>query len=101
MILSFTLSMPGRASWNGRWIGQEKSYVVVRNLGNSKKSIEKGKRLADYGYFVYDFGDRWRASIEVKEVSSKEAIGLRRKSIGFCGYDWMVQSILDNNCIVK
>lgn len=27
MILSFTLSMPGRSSWNGRWSGETRRYV--------------------------------------------------------------------------
>ena len=31
-IVLFTLSMPGRNSWNGRWSGEGKKYNIVRKM---------------------------------------------------------------------
>jgi len=39
------------------------------------------------------------ASIGVKEVNSKEAKRLNRISTGFCGYDWMVDEIMNDGRI--
>lgn len=93
MILSFRLSMPGRNSWNGGWSGEDRLYVITKTF-TSKKSIEKARKILEKGYYSYCWSDGWRAGIEVSEVSSKEAARLRKKSAGFCGYNWMVDTII-------
>jgi hypothetical protein len=85
MLLAFELSMPGVNSWNGRWTGERQSYVKVINVG--------AKSLAQPGRYAYDFGDGWRAAVTVRLVDSQTARKLRRKSAGFCGYDWMCNEI--------
>lgn len=99
MILSFTLSMPGNNSWNGKWSGQDNFYAIVKHFGSSKKSKEKAEKILKDGYFSYDFGDGWRAGISVKQVDSATARKIRKQSRGFCGYDWMVESILNKGYI--
>ena len=101
MILCFELSMPNVGSWNGRWSGEKNYYAKVINFGRTKKAIEKAKAILKEGYYRYNFGDGWSAGINVKEVDAKEASKIRRKTKGFCGYDWMVQSIKDNNKIIS
>jgi hypothetical protein len=102
MILAFTLSMPSNNSWNNRWSGQDKLYVKTLNFGRSKKSNESANKILAKKYFTYNFGDGWCASVAVKEVDSKEAATLRKKSAGFCGYDWMIDSIkLHNEIRIK
>ena len=96
MILCFTLSMPNVSSWNGKWSGEGTLYAKVINFGRTKTAIAKAKSILNIGYFRHSFGDGWAAGIKVKEVNTKEAAAIRRKSRGFCGYDWMVQSIKDN-----
>lgn len=92
MLLAFTLSMPGKGSWNGKWSGEGRPFVIVRNLGQSKAARAKGEALTgDYGY-AWD--DGWRANVNVREVDAKEARQLRAKSVGFFGYGWMVDSLL-------
>jgi len=91
--LSFTLTMPSVGSWDGKWTGEEKLYVRVIDFGKSKKAHAEAKKILDVGYFHYDFGDGWSAGITVKEVSGNEIRGLRAKSAGFCGYEWMIESI--------
>lgn len=98
MKLAFTLSMPGRNSWNGRWSGEDTVYAIVRPF-TTIKAKAKAETMKAHRYYSYSFGDGWRAGVEVKEVSNDEARVIRRKSKGFCGYDWMVQSILDHGAI--
>lgn len=99
MILSFELSMPNRNSWNGRWSGEGDLYARVINFGRTKKAETKAREILDKGSFYYNFGDGWGANVAVREVSSKEAAYIRRKTKGFCGYDWMITSIKNKGVI--
>ena len=96
MILSFTLSMPNVGSWDGKWSGQDRLYVKVISFGRSKEQNDRAKEILDKGYFHYSFGDGWSAGVTVKKVDSRDRERLRKKSAGFCGYDWMVQSIISD-----
>ena len=96
MILCFELSMPNVGSWNGKWTGEKNYYAKVINFGHTKKGIEKAREILSKKYFNYNFGDGWSAGIYIREMNGKEAAKARRKSNGFCGYDWMVESIRDN-----
>lgn len=102
MLLEFKLSMPKIGSWNGKWTGEEKYYAKVINFtkkyGKGKEAIEKLETVK--GSFCYNFGDGWSACVDVKEIDSKEASKIRRKSNGFCGYEWMIESILTYGKII-
>ena len=93
MLIAFELSMPSNNSWNGRWSGEERKYVRVLNVGTSKKAYAKWKPIIDRAYYRYAFGDGWCAAVSVKEVDIATARRLRRITAGFCGYDWMIDSI--------
>ena len=93
MILAFTLSMPGCASWNGRWSGEGKMYGIVKTFRTSRE-IENALKICEMGYYRYSWSDGWAAGITVKQVSPNEASKIRKSSNGFCGYDWMVDSII-------
>lgn len=87
MIL-FTLSMPSISSWNGQWSGSGQKYQRVRRL-------PKEQELAlDGGRFTYAFGDGWVACVTTTQIDAKAAAKVRRQTDGFCGYDWMVNSIV-------
>ena len=92
MKLAFTLTMPSNNAWNGRWTGEGKLYVKVVDVGTSKKSAEKYAPLIGKS-FSYNFRDGWRAAVSVRQVEGSEMRQLKRDSAGFCGYDWMVDSI--------
>ena len=94
MYLAFFLSMPGCPSWNGRWSGEGRTYVIIKQF-KTKKSMIKAAKILSEGYYHYSFGDGWAAGITVKEVSGSEVRKLRKASVGFAGYDWMVDSIID------
>lgn len=90
MIVSFELSMPGRNSWNGKWSGEANYYAIFKSFRVTPKKPLPFK-LGSYGY---NFGDGWHANVAVREVTSSAARSLRKQSRGFCGYDWMVESII-------
>jgi hypothetical protein len=97
-IFAFTLSMPNAGSWNSRWTGSNRCYVITRTAYRRKKEVYPACKEGSY---FYDFGDGWGASIKVELVTPKEARKLERKSNGFCGYDWMVECILNEGKITK
>lgn len=94
MILSFHLSMPNCASWDGKWSGEGKKYVIVKTF-RGKKKVDKAKDILKRGYYHYCWPDGWGAGITVQEVDSSQAARLRKSSDGFCNYDWMVDSIIE------
>ncbi len=98
MILLFQLTMPGVGSWNGKWSGVDNFYGKVKNIGRSKEAEAKGQSLLSNSPYSYSWSDGWRASIQVIRLDAKEAARLRRvirkRDNGFCGYDWMVDSLL-------
>lgn len=94
--LCFELSMPSRSSWNGRWSGEENYYAIVKPIPAGKKHREKAGAIVGAAPYRYAFGDGWVAMVNVKVLNGADIARARRKSSGFCGYDWMVRSILDH-----
>jgi len=92
--------MPNNNSWNGKWTGEDNLYAKTINFGRSKKSNFIAETILNKGYYYYNFGDGWGAGITVEEVDAKEAKQIRNKSAGFCGYDWMVDSIRSHGDIL-
>lgn len=89
-MLLFTLTMPNVGSWNGQWTGQGRLYALKKKVS---KNIENE---LDDKYFHYNFGDGWSAGISVKSLPAREVTKIMKNSRGFCGYEWMVDSILKN-----
>lgn len=93
MKLIFTLTMPGNNAWNGRWSGEGKLYAKVVDVGTAKKTREKYAAILGK-CFGYNFGDGWYASVSVREpVDAKDLRDVRKRSAGFCGYDWIINDI--------
>lgn len=92
----FKLSMPSNNAWNGKWTGEGKNYVKGRSLSNNDYRLNY---FEEKSYF-YDFGDGWVVRVDVKEVTAREERKANNKSNGFAGYDWMIDSIIDNGEIV-
>ena len=93
-IISFELKMPNVGSWNRKWTGESKKHYIIMKMTDNE--FEK---LSSDSYY-YNFGDGWGASISIEIIDSKEAIKRRKLSKGFCGYDWMVYSIIKNDEII-
>jgi hypothetical protein len=92
MILAFKLTMPVAASWNGHWSGEDQLHVRTRNISEDLAKEVLGN--SDKKFFGYHWSDGWFASIEVFQVDSTEEQKLIKESVGFAGYDWMIDSIL-------
>lgn len=95
MLIAFELSMPGKASWNGNWPGEGRPYVRVRVV-----SKDAAKRILEHPSYDYRWDDGWCASVTARKVDSRDAARLRKKSVGFYGYDWMLDSIIKRGCIM-
>jgi len=93
MILVFELTMANCPSWNGRWSGEDRGHYLFKNFMGAKGGMRAAKLIAD-GPYRYQWDDGWAALISVREVDADEARRLRSRNAGFCGYDWMVETIV-------
>jgi hypothetical protein len=89
----FTLSMPNVGSWDNKWSSAHKLFARVVDFGRGKVGDEKAREVAAKGSYHYNFGDGWCARVSASIVDGKEAAKIRKASQGFCGYDWMIDSI--------
>jgi hypothetical protein len=87
--LAFTLSMPGRASWDNRWTGKGVLHAMFVRV--DERAAES---LLSTGSFSYSWPDGWCARVDVSRPDQVTLRKMRRESKGFCGYGWMVDSIL-------
>ena len=95
-LIAFELSMPSNNAWNGRWTGAERRYVRVRSF----RKQETATKILAKTHHHYDFGDGWCAAVHVRQVDVKTARRLRKASEGFCGYDWMIDQIVEHGRIL-
>jgi len=80
--LIFELSMPKNNSWNNKWSGEDNKYTVAKTV--TEKTHAKLK-----DYYTYSFGDGWVAGVTVRKAKVRE-----KATNKFCGYNWMIDSIL-------
>ena len=93
-MIVFELTMPNRGSWNGKWSQEHKQHFIFdRDINVPNKEVI-GKD------FSYNWDDGWTACVHVSRVNSKEVNKLRKINSGFCGYDWMVNSIKKHGKII-
>lgn len=91
-MIVFELTMPHVGSWNGKWTGEGQQYI--RTMDERKVPEECwGKN------FHYRWEDGWGACVSVTRMPANEARKLERHSAGFCGYDWMIKSIVTKGYI--
>lgn len=93
--IEFKLSMPNRGSWNGRWSGENRDYLKYKTISD-KWAESIGLKDKNTNSWYYGWNDGWGASVSARIMEQGEK---KKKSMGFCGYDWMVDSILMNNKI--
>jgi hypothetical protein len=96
---AFRVPVANVGSWNGKWSGRENFYAVVRSGFTGKLGRAKAAAILAKGSFYYNFGDGWGASIRAQEITGAEARRVRKQSSGFCGYEWMVESICADGTI--
>jgi hypothetical protein len=94
LYIVYEFSYVSIGSWNGKWSGEDNYYAVVKNWSKSATNANKAEEIVKGSPYTYNFGDGWVASVNVREVrDTSEARKLREKSAGFCGYEWMIESI--------
>jgi hypothetical protein len=72
--------MPGNNAWNGKWTGDTETFTVLFSTLKKYESL-----IGGYGY---DFGDGWRAWVDIRPARHRERVTNR-----FAGYEWMLRSI--------
>ena len=87
----FTLNMPNVGSWNGKWSGEGRNYIIKKSVTDKKFDELKEKGGSSFSWY-YSWSDGWGALVTCREIKKGERL---KKSDGFCGYDWMVMSIMD------
>lgn len=83
----FELSMPLNNSWNGKWSGEDNVYTVARTISGAKFEDLKPR-------YTYSFGYGPVAVVRIREAEPREKATNR-----FCGYEWMIDSILKRDAI--
>jgi len=81
--------MPRKGSWNGKWSGEGRDYLLFKDIGKKRIAelgLDKGPK--SWGYV---WGDGWSARVTGRILEAGER---KKKSAGFCGYDWMVSDII-------
>ena len=91
-MIVFELSMPNKGSWNGKWSQEGQCFARV---------IDQRKVPKEYWgkSFYYRWDDGWTACVTATQMPSNEARKIERMSKGFCGYDWMIKSIIEYGAI--
>lgn len=92
-------------TWDKKWSGEGKVFAKEVPLTTKKR-----EKLIELGFdlhrgakktFTYDFGDGWVANVTMTVGNKKDFEGIMKLSEGFMGYDWFIDSILENGKIVK
>ena len=86
----FILTMPCVGSWNGKWSGSGCLYAKTRRAFFRNKPTYPNLKE---GRFSYAWVDGWRACVEVKFVTPTEARKVMKDSVGFSGYEWMIDDL--------
>ena len=76
----FIITMPNVNTWNGRWSGENEIYAKSLTAFRRNKPIYENLKEGNYGY---NFGDGWRANVEVKFTTKRDANSIMKKSKGF------------------
>lgn len=88
---AFLLTMPNNNAWNGKWTGEGRCYARVRSFSQRAYKEQLSKLVGNH---YYNFGDGWGANVEVKLVDAATKRKLIKETAGFCGYEWMIDSLV-------
>lgn len=91
MTLAFILTMPNKGSWDGKWSGEGNLYAVLKRYTTKKTQAKYAPLIGRT--FHYAWSDGWGANVHIREVSATESRQIRKRTRGFCGYEWMIDEI--------
>ena len=98
--IAFILSMPNVGSWDGKWSAAKDVHCIIKTLKNQDVDKLFDKMPRQERNFYYNFGDGWSANVKVIPIGPEHRKYLEKNNKGFCGYDWMVDSILKHGKII-
>jgi hypothetical protein len=87
----FTLTMPGRSTWNGKWSGDERRHIRIRELDPLHYEQLLVGIASGNDSWSYHWSDGWAANVAARILDAVEQVP---RGDGFCGYDWMIDSII-------
>lgn len=90
--LLFELTMPNPPTWNGHWKGENDKHTKA--IAVDDKDFAKLPDIINQNFY-YRWNDGWTALIKVSvtyDYLEKEKFV--RGSKGFCGYDWMIKTLM-------
>lgn len=96
--LLFSLYMPNPPTYNSKWLLEEEDHTVARSFTDSEFAKLPDNILGVH-FFYWD--DGWIAQIFVRQVDLREKRNRLKKSSGFCGYEWMVESLIERGKIIE
>jgi hypothetical protein len=89
MVIWFVLRMRNTPTWNESWSGAGRLYAKRVNVPKTK-----AEELLKEGSFYFSWSDGWSCAVDVVKPSPAEARAMAKNTRGFCGYEWMINSIL-------
>lgn len=100
--LCFELTMPNCGSWDGKWTGSKDYHFKLLSMSEHayKEAYKKYKHLYNGNSWHYSWNDGWGAEVRVTLIEAKDKKRFKKMSVGFCGYDWMIDSIIEVNEIM-
>ena len=93
-MIVFILTMPNKGSWNGKWSQERELFARIKDEREVPKEYWNKS-------FYYRWDDGWTACVTAERMTAYEAHKIERISKGFCGYDWMIKSIISQGNIDK
>lgn len=72
---------------------EERGFVNIQNVKALFLHCQVPKEVVGKSFY-HRWEDGWTACVSVEKVDCREAQKIERKSDGFCGYDWMIESII-------
>ena len=89
MVIWFVLRMRNTPTWNGSWSGAGRLYAKRVNVPKAR-----AEELLKEGSFWWSWSDGWSCAVDVVKPSPAEARAMAKNTRGFCGYEWMIKSII-------
>lgn len=87
----FELTMPNRGSWNNKWSQENDRHYIIKDFCKTYFDEHKNNLV---GSWWYTWSDGWSACVTGEVIDGKESAKRKRMKTKFCGYDWMVNSII-------
>ncbi len=63
--LAFELSMPSNNSWNSKWTGEDKKYIITRQIDDPEAAV-----IYNHAPYWHDFQNNWIAQVDITRITN-------------------------------